>query len=215
VERFLKEVRRTRRAAGRVRDVDVAERLLAQISEGAMIDDPAAASSALKRDRRRAARALRRLAGARGTELTDRLGMMLATPAGMRVQFPAAMAYAKTLGASASVLEAARGKGAWSPEELHKIRLSLKAARAVLGCAGGSVRLVERMERLSDQLGRVNDLVTLAGMLREMGEERSEAGRAVRRAHVSAHRAAVASTRRGCVRLADELHRAARRALPT
>jgi CHAD domain-containing protein len=210
VERFRKAVRRARKSAGAVRDMDVAIGLVRQVCAGA--DTIAAGDGVVGILQSRRDRALKQL-GALGTRsrgaIAEACRATLNVPVPSRAALPARCAATLALARAGEAMREAVAAGLGTPELLHELRLNLKDARTVLEALGedfgtAADGLAERARALSDLLGEVNDYATLADLLGALapkaGQKREASVRAVmdlvRVAHAKGHDRAVRRAQR-------------------
>jgi CHAD domain-containing protein len=225
-DRMLKAVKRARRSAGDVRDMDVAMGVVRRIGDGAALDGAAdAAEEVIALLQVRRDRAMKRL-GARSKkckgELRAMLEQVLGAPAERRAELPSRCGAVIALAREATAMRDAVAAGLGTPELLHELRLNLKESRTILeamgrALGGGVDPLVERARALSDTFGEVNDLATLGELLRAMegkaGKKRIESlrlvGERVRAAHARGHAASVRLARLEVPRLVAGIFEAA------
>lgn len=218
VERARKAVRRARRAAGKVRDLDVATELVTRM----MSDGPSreAAAELVSKPRRRAFKKLKEQSPAFAEEITAKVRAMLDAPAGPRAGLDAACAVRLALARGCEAMRDAAAAGMATPELLHGVRLKLKEARSTLELLGGPIgagrALAARAKALSDVLGEVNDLATLVELLDAAASKHAKRRaaldpirRAARTAHASAHAAGVGRGLRETPGLVRSIRRAA------
>lgn len=184
--RAARRVRAITRGLGPVRELDVALDLVAALSPSlGPADAPAVAAltehlAALRE--RRAARARRRLPGARG--LARRLGALvsrLAAREGRRHGAWAARTARRVRGRAKRLETAiARTGDRFAPEPLHRVRVAAKKLRYALELAEGPRRsaLVATLRRAQGELGDLHDLVVLRALVADALEGSAPAHRA-------------------------------------
>jgi CHAD domain-containing protein len=200
-EKFLKLVKRARKTAGRVRDLDVAADVVRRVCSAGTADLQRAGAevTAMLAPRRAAAfRSLASLSADQTVSLGARLSDLLKARAGRRARLPARCAAVVALAREATSMRDAIRAGLGTPELLHEVRLNILET---LGQALGpnAEILADRARTLSDLLGQVNDLATLAELLAELEKKGSKKHREalqlvlaeVRAAHEKGHAAGV------------------------
>lgn len=224
-----KTVRRARKRAGEVRDLDVAIVVIRQLAtehsdDAAFIEAAADVESTLDRRRIRALKKLRAFSRDSIGDLEARLSGLLDAPADARSRLPVRCPVVAALAYESEVIRDAAQSGLTTVERLHDLRLNLKKVRTVLelfgpvlttGAADRSSTIAERTKKLSDSLGAVNDLASLAELVTTLQPKRPSTRRdhfaavadVVSAAHDKAHKAAVRVARDEAVRLVDDLRR--------
>lgn len=199
VERLAKSVKRQRKTAGGVRDMDVAAALVKMICAGAGGDAAAWEESVVATFMKRRERAMKKLVALSEKEfgkLAADLQSVLDASAGRRAMLPARSAFVVALARESTAMRDAVRAGLDTPELLHELRLNLKEARTIMELAGDvmgddAARIAETAKNLSDVLGEVNDLATLVellGSLEEKGSKKSrEAAKRLRAIVMAAH----------------------------
>ncbi len=211
VAKLMKAVRRARKSAGDVRDMDVAVDVVRMVCAKAGQAELAGEEivAVLQRRREKAFKRLAAMSGKQAGELRNGLAGVLGAPAGRRARLPARCAAVVALAREGATMNDAVRAGLGTPEPLHELRLNLKEARTILDSLGGAIgpgagTLADRARSLSDTLGEINDLATLAellGVLAIKGSKKHRAsaalvGELANAAHTAGHEAGVRLARR-------------------
>jgi CHAD domain-containing protein len=212
VEKLFKAVRRVRKAAGDVRDMDVAMgvvRMVCGAGGEEAVRNGEVVVDVLGRRREKSFKRLEAWSTKESGGLSVAFTEMRGARAGRRSRLPARCAGVLALARESTAMSDAVRAGLGTPELLHELRLNLKEARTILEALGtvigpGADLLAERARSLSDTLGEINDLATLAEMLAALAvkggkKQRASAafvGELARAAHAAGHDAGVKLARR-------------------
>jgi CHAD domain-containing protein len=177
-ERARKRVRRVTRALGSVRELDVAIGILAEVEQAhpALAEVVAAARAGVEEDRRsRRAEMAGQLDGIQAQELAGDLAS-LEESVGYETAAARSASLSRRLERRVDRLDAAiEAAGAlYAFDRLHMVRIAVKRLRYTLELIHefGQVptrRLVNRLKRFQDLLGRQHDLEVVAGYVRRLG----------------------------------------------
>lgn len=174
--RFLHALKRLRRAAGTVRDLDVHRAMLEALAEpqtAALLSESAQElAQHMGRQREHAAAALQELLGKRQANTTraaERLLEALQPAEALRLPAADLLRFADSILTRGRTLDATRTRR-WSEDELHDARKAAKAARYVAEAAPGNPKLARaarRFEALQEAGGHWHDALELARAARK------------------------------------------------
>lgn len=199
-EKALRQLKKVRRAAGPVRDLDVQRRLIAEVITKASASRSVEGQESLGREgsrldarlhRRRKESAAKLASVVRKAEpkLERSLGALAEPMAGLRT--PSLLKTARNL-----VLRSSLHLQDASPEALHRYRKQAKAARYLAEMEGASVpaqRLAKMLKRVLNAIGLWHDLMLLAEDAKAVLGRQSTLVEAIREERERAWRAALRS----------------------
>jgi CHAD domain-containing protein len=199
-EKALRHLKRVRRAAGPVRDLDVQSKLIAEIIAKASAPRSAEEQESLGSEGKRLDTRLRRRRAKLAAKLTSvvreaepklerSLGALAKPMAGLHT--PSLLKTARSL-----VLRSSLHLDDGSPESLHQYRKQAKAARYLAEMVSTSVpaqQLAKRLKRVLNAIGRWHDLLLLAQESKAVLGKRSMLVGAIREERERAWIAAVRS----------------------